>query len=640
MTAASRWLTRHRRAIRIVLALVAFGTVTFVSCLIADPKVHTGFAGYDDEGYMLIALQSFVEGGALYDDVFSQYGPFYYEAWGGVFSLFGIPVDLDSGRTATLVAWLLTSIVLGLSTFRMTGSIVLGIVVQMMVFAALGEVVSNEPMHPGGIICLLLALIVANASAVREHLSLGAMAALGGGVAALVLVKVNVGLFAIAAVVLACAVSYPTLAGRWRRLAVEVAFVATPIVLMGTKLDQTWARDYAVHVAIAALAIVIVLRSRQSGPRRAEELWWLGGGFLATAAAIALAIVGAGTSFGGLFEGLIEQPLRQAGAFMIPLSQSHDHIFLLDGIALGTALAYWYAARGRTAGAEPIWGAATSLFSILVGAEMALSVIGRALPFETVDFDAHQLSLLAFAWVALIPAPGRSSAAFARLLLPPLAVMQALHAYPVAGSQLLWSAFLLIPVGALCVASGVRGLSASLGEPRERRAAAALGVAAALALTIYVADTTLRQPLRDYREAYDASVPLDLPGARSVRLGEPEAVRYRQITAAIDANCHALVMLPGMYSFNFWLDQRPPTGYNATAWPTLFDERAQQRVIEDTRLIGDLCLLENRPLARSWSAGNYPRGPLVHYLGQGFEPIATFDDFRLLKRESALRADL
>ncbi|HSS03731.1 MAG TPA: hypothetical protein VLK89_00910 [Solirubrobacterales bacterium] len=618
--------------LRIALGLIAFGFVTVLTVLIAHPRMFTGFAAYDDEGYMLIALRSFVNHGHLYDDVFTQYGPFYYEAWGGLFSLFGIPIDLDSGRMATMIAWILTSLTLGLASWRMTRSIVLGVVVQMLVFAALSVAV-NEPMHPGGIICLLLAAIVAISCGVRERVSVGAIGLLGIAVAALILVKINVGAFALAAVVLACAVSYPALSSRrWLRLAIEAAFVATPILLLASKFGESWGRAYAVHVSVAALAVVIVLRSRDSGPRSNEELWWLGGGFAAAVLTILLGVVGSGTSFNGLLDGMITQPLRQVDAFSIPLIQS-SRIFWFDAAGLGGALAYWYVARGRRR-AAPAMGPVTSVLSIVVGIEMALALMGESLPFDSTSVAAYPLCLLGFAWVALIPAPGASPAtSFARLLLPPLAVLQALHAYPVAGSQLFWASFLLIPVGALCVANGVRGLSAGLGQGPERRAALAFGVLVAVLLTGFVANKTLRVQLRENRAVYDAAIPLDLPGAGSVRAGEPEVDLVRRITASIDANCGSFVMLPGMNSFYFWTDQEPPSGYNATGWPTLFDDDAQRRVIADTRSIEGLCLLRNVPLAQGWGEG-IPPGPLVRYLHRGFEPIAAFDnDYELLRRE-------
>jgi F0F1-type ATP synthase membrane subunit c/vacuolar-type H+-ATPase subunit K len=621
---------------RIALAALAFAAVGVVTILIAYPRMFNGFAVYDDEGYMLTALKSFVNHGALYDDVFTQYGPFYYEAWGGVFSLFGIPINPDSGRMATLVAWVLTSLTLGLATWRMTGSIVLGLVVQMVVAAALGAVASNEPMHPGGIICLLLAAIVAISCAVRVRTSPGAMGLLGGAVAALVLVKINVGAFAVAAVVLACAVSYPALSRRrWLRLAIEVAFVLTPAVLLSAKLGESWARHYAAHVSMAALAVVIALRARDSGARETEELWWLGGGFLAAAVTILLAVVGSGTSIGGLVGGVIEQPLRQSDAFSLPFIQA-GRIHTLDLIGLAGALTYWYVTRGRPSGIGSAGASAMSLLSILVGIALVLSPIGKGMPFDPTSLGGYQISLLGFAWLALISSPNANPVSgFARLLLPPLAVMQALHAYPVAGSQTIWAAFLLIPVGALCVANGVRGLSATLEEGRERNAALALGVAVAIALTLFIADETLRRPLRDNRNAYEAAVPLGLPGAGSVRLGEPEAQQYREISAVIDRNCATFVTLPGMDSFYFWTDRQPPTRYNATGWPTLFDDDAQRRVIADTRSIPALCLLENIPIAEFWSQGEVPDGPLVRYLHRGFRPIVAFGDYRLLRREGA-----
>jgi hypothetical protein len=615
---------------RIALGLLAFALVTAATVLVAHPRMFTGIAAYDDEGYMLIALKSFVNHGHLYDDVFTQYGPFFYEAWGGLFSLFGIPIDLESGRMATMVAWVLTGLVLGLSTWRMTRSIVLGLVVQMLVFAALSVAV-NEPMHPGGIICLLLAAIVAISCFVRERVSVGAMASLGMAVAALALVKINVGAFAVAAVVLACAASYPALSSRrWLRLAIEAGFVAIPVVLLESKFGEEWGRDYAIHASVAALAVVIALRARDSGPRQAEELWWLGGGFLAAALAVLVGIVGSGTSLGGLFDGMITQPLRQVDAFSIPLVQS-NRIFPLDAIALGGAIAYWYAARGRR---EPFaLGPVTSVLSILVGIEMGLALMGESLPFDSISLPAYQLSLLGFAWVALIPAPGSAPAtSFARLLLPPLAVMQALHAFPVAGSQLFWASFLLVPVGALCVANGVRGLSATIVPGRERRAAIAFGVLAAVVLTGFVANKTLRIQLRENRDAYDAAVPLDLPGAGSVRAGQPEVELVRAISAGIDANCASFVMLPGMNSFYFWTRQEPPTGYNATGWPTLFDDEAQRHVIDDTRSIEGLCLLRNLPLAEGWGEG-IPPGPLVRYLHRGFVSLGQDGDYELLRRE-------
>jgi len=624
-----------RPRVRLSIGIVAFSVLTFVTYLIAHPQMFTGFSGYDDEGYMLTALKGYVNHGHLYDDVFTQYGPFYYEAWGGLFSIFGIPVNHDSGRTVTMVAWIVSSLAIGLATWRMAGSLLLGLGTQALVFSALSVLV-NEPMHPGGIICLLLAAIVSISCFVRDRPSPLAVAVLGAAVAALILVKINVGLFAAASVTLAAVVSYPALfERRWPRLLVEAAFVAMPVVLLASKFGEGWPRRYAVHVAVAALALVLVLRARRSERRANEEITWLVGGFLVLAAASCLTILATGTSVSGLVDGVLRQPLRQADAFTIPL-QMDKRIYSLDLIGLGGAVAWAYVSRRRQRQEpDPVWLSLTSLFSIAVGVAMALSVNGKGLPFDAGDFSGYQFSLLAFSWVALIgPAP-RRDVSFPLLLLPLLAVPQALHAFPVAGSQTLWATFLLIPVGAICAANGIRGLLVAVPAPEERRALAGVGLCAFLIVGYLVFNTALRQPLQAARDNYDGGVSLSLPGAEAIHLGEEEAALYQRISAAIDRNCRSLIMLPGMDSFYLWTEEEPPTGYTATGWPTLFDDSHQRQVIAEIESTEGLCQLRNEPIAAGWGNGTIPPGPLVSYLDRGFQPIAKFNDYELLRRGAA-----
>ena len=619
-------------------AVLAFAAVTVVTCLIAHPQMFTGFRGYDDEGYMLTAIKGFVNHGHLYDDVFTQYGPFYFEAWGGLFSLFGIPVDHDAGRTVTMVAWVVSSLAIGLVTARIAGSVLLGLATQMLVFSALG-VLPNEPMHPGGIICLLLAAILSIACFVRDRPSPFAFAVLGAAVAALVLVKINVGIFVVASLALAAAVSYPAIfERRWARPLVEAGFVAMPVLLLAGKFGEPWPRRFAAHVALAAAALVIALRARRVARRPNEELGWLAGGFLLLAAVSCLTLLAAGTSLHGLFDGVLGQPLRQADAFTIPL-QIDNRIFGFDLVALAVAIAYWHVGRARSGEPGLVWTALVSLLSVAIGAAMALSVAGKGLPFDAGGLPGYQFTLLSFAWVALLrpSADRRPDVSFALLLLPLMAVPQALHAFPVAGSQTLWATFLLIPVGAICIGNGVRGLLAVLPAGAERQAIGIVGASLVVVVGLFVAQTTLREPLKAARHGYDAGVPLRLPGAESIHLPEEEADLYEGITAAIDRNCAALVMLPGMDSFYLWTEQEPPTGYTATGWPTLFDAEHQRQVIADISPLRDLCLLRNLPFAAGWGNGEIPPGPLVGYLERGFVPGAAFGGYELLRRESGGR---
>ena len=205
--------------------------------------------------------------------------------------------------------------------------------------------------------------------------------------------------------------------------------------------------------------------------------------------------------------------------------------------------------------------------------------------------------LLSFAWVALIQPPGKpdEGTQFARLLLPPLAVLQALHAFPVAGSQLFWATLLLIPVGALCIANGVRWIAFSRGGQSARRAPFAIGAIAATVALVALVSIHLKQEFDQVRAAYGGSVSLGLPGAKDVRVSPEEAANYQAIVAAIDENCKSFVMLPRMSSFYLWTQQEPPTGYDPTDWSMLFDDARQQRVIEATPLDRPLLPARKRP---------------------------------------------
>jgi hypothetical protein len=630
--AAALWA---RPRVRLSVAAVAFAVLTAVTVVIGHYRMFTGFAAYDDEGYMLTALKGFVNHGHLYDQVFTQYGPFYYEFWGGIFSGLGITVTHDHGRIAALSTWIVASLLLGLVTMRLTRSLFLGLATQLLAFTALWVAIV-EPMHPGGLISVLLAVIVGIACFVKRRSSPYAMALLGAAVAALFLVKINLGGFAVASVALVCFAEYEVLSSkRWLRIAMEVLFVAIPFLLMKGDLGAGWARHYAIHVAAAALAIVLALRARESDKRPTVELGWLVGGFLVLAVVCIAAILGAGTSVSGLIEGIIRQPLRQAGAFTIPWQLSR-RLYAVDVVAIGAAAAYWYASKRRSGGAGPVWQVLVSLFSLGIGITMALSVTGKMLPFEAGEVPGYSISMLPFAFLALVaPPPSLASRdlAFGRLLLPVLAVLQALHAYPVAGSQTMWSSLLLIPVGILCVGNGVRGLADLVTEPSDRMALAGFAAVCVVVFSWFGVNAYIREPEREAHGAYDAAVPLNLPGAEDIRDLNPEEVQILpEITKAIDEDCNSLVMLPGMDSFYLWTEQEPPS-YTATGWPTLFDDSHQEKVIEATRDIPDLCLLKNIPLAAGWGNGKIPRGPLVDYMNHDFKQLTKIQNYQLLRRD-------
>jgi hypothetical protein len=623
-----RWAPVWPRPIAVA---ATFTLVTAATCLVAYPAMFGGFAFYDDEGYLLISLQSYMGGGSLYDEVFTQYGPFYYELWGGAFSLFGIGVSHDNARLATIAVWVLSSLLIGAATYRVTRSVLLGAATQALVFVALSTV-TNEPMHPGALTCLLVAFLVAAATAIRAETARPAMALTGAILGALVLVKVNIGAFALAALVLTCAATYPTLATRrWFRRTIEVGFVLTPLALMTGELDQSSVQRYCAHVTIAAAAVVILLRHRDSDPQREPgELAWLAAGFLIATFSVCAAAIATGSSSAALFEGVISRPIELPDVFVRPLDFS-DKVLLLDLLALLGAVSFWRFIGSESAPAARV--GLISLVSVVVGVQMSVSVVGFPFDATAFDFEEFGLNFLALAWVALIPLPGAGesrSAELAGRLLPPLAVLQGLHAYPVAGSQLGWSAFLLAPVGAICVANGVRGLRWALDGRSLGRYLAPVGLAAALALIVFVAETTLRRPYDAEDTAYERMARLELPGSDRVRLLPAEAHRFRRISATLNRRCSTFVSLPGLNSFYLWSGREPPTALSPGDWMFLLNDEEQRRVVAATASSPHPCLLKNDFIARFWAQGrDLPDGPLLRFIQGSFTPVSRFGAYEL-----------
>jgi hypothetical protein len=92
-------------------------------------------------------------------------------------------------------------------------------------------------------------------------------------------------------------------------------------------------------------------------------------------------------------------------------------------------------------------------------------------------------------------------------------------------------------------------------------------------------------------------------------------------------------MLPGMNSFYLWTGQDPPSHFNVGYWTAFFGDRLQERLVHRFEKIDGLCLLRNNTIEKFWTQGKVPNdGPLLAFVGSGFQPIAVFGDYELLRR--------
>jgi hypothetical protein len=468
------------------------------------------------------------------------------------------------------------------------------------------------------------------------------MLLLGACVGALGLVKVNIGVFALLSTAVACAATYPAL-GAWKRsrLAAELMFVAVPFVLVARDLGQSESRSFALHVSIAALAAVVALRGLQPDRSRDwRELRWLLGGVGGAAAMICVGIIAAGTSPGGLVEGVVIDPSKLPSVLGVGGPRIPAGVLVLDVFALAACLGWRrLSAQGRLDGAA--WRVAAPLSSIGVGVLVGLTAAQVSIPLLGADPGAggptaDRFLPLALAWIALIPPRAADQGmAFAGRLLVALAVLQALHAYPVAGTQTQWGSFLLVPVGAFCVANGLRDLPLLATAQRARRSLILAAGVIPLAMAWWALDQAVLGRLEDGREGYRAGVPIALAGTGSIHFDARHVRIYRRVSEAIIDDCRTFLSLPGLNSFYLWTEIDPPTLLNTTQWMYLFDRDTERRVVQQSERVDGLCLLKSPMVLRFWTGDDPPpNGPLLRFMREEFKPIYRFGGYELLRRAS------
>jgi hypothetical protein len=298
----------------VATAIGLYAVVSIGAFLAAYFGIFSEFAPYDDEGTLLVTLKAFVHGDALYREIWSVYGPFYYELFGGFFKLFGISVTTDASRTIVLVIWVGASLLFGVAAQRLTGRLSLGLTTMIAAFSSLA-VLANEPMHPQGLCVLILAFFaLAAVSGLGGRIGWSGIAC-GALLAALVLTKVNLGIFATAATVVAIAVSVEPIYRRpWLRWLLIAAFLAMPLVVLDRDLDLAWVRELILLEMLAGIAVLVASRTIRPVKEKDgdENLRWMFAallGFVVAFVVIIVIVLITGPSLSDVYQGVVKDAL-------------------------------------------------------------------------------------------------------------------------------------------------------------------------------------------------------------------------------------------------------------------------------------------------------------------------------------------
>jgi hypothetical protein len=622
--ASNRLPSLRRKTNWVVLAYAAVFALTLAAAYWA---LFSQFAPYDDEGFFEHGFRLFAQGHALYNNYYTQYGPFPYELWGWLFRIAGRTLTTDTGRLIQVGIWCTASLSLGFLAHRLTRQLGIGIAVQALSFQALG-VMLNEPMHPGGLIALMLILAVCIVVFGFDRWPARSLIALGGLLACVALTKINLGGYAFIALVYASVMAHPSLRRRaWARRTVSLGIVALGPLIMYGQLDDDWALRYAALAAGGALALCIAVEGIEHA---AADDWlsevsarrflgcWIGGAFAVAIVILAL-VIAQGSTPGEIFYDVVIRASRTGSIVTVPIMLGSRVVVWAFG---GVAVAFTLARSGALKRAAEIPELVTGLSRIAVGIAIWLSLTATA-PVSLLP-DAALALAMPLAWVAAIPSRHGSQTAgsyFVRLFITTLALIEALDGFPVAGSQIEFGAVLFFVCGAICVADGLADIHAWSSERVARgllridiRNFVSAGAAALALIFVYV---EVDQPLQTFRASYEANIALAVNGASRLRLPQGQAFGIDQVVNLLVADCRSLVTLPGQFSFNDWTGLSTPSDLllSEDAWTTMTAEESR-RAVRTLRTTPGLCVLN--------TVGLDPQtGAVAAYVAKDFRPIGS-----------------
>ena len=613
MSSAAAWVLSKRRLFVWLLPLPLL-------LWIGHGLLFTSFMLYDDEGYILISLRNFARHGALYDRVYSQYGPFFYAALDTLSRVLGIEWTNNSGRWLTLANWTAASGLCGLLVWRADRRWVAALYTFVGVFAFLW-IMLQEPIHPGGLITLLVALAALLGAENIQGGRPGRLAWIVGGLGALVaLTKINAGAFLVIAGGLWLLTGLRT--GRLApaaRLAASALVVILPFALMRPLMERPWVPTFALVTALGGLAAVMVAAADAGRRNLPRDLGIFIGSGLGCAALVVLWSIHRGTTPAGLLHGVILDPLRHPGIYAFPVRWRP---LVVPVALLGLGLTAAWTLRPRSDALLCV--IACLRLGVAAGFGLALMPwIGTSQAALALCYGVPLAGLFA---LPLRPQDGLAEARV-RAWLALLLVLQSLQAFPIAGSQLNWGTFLWVPLLVLGVCEALEFLRERL--PARRADALRLFPAAAL-LALGLAALQLVQLARVARDRRADGVPLGLPGAENILL--PAAISSALNVITINARAHAdtLFSLPGAFSFNQWSGLPTPNLRNVTHWFSLFGDEEQRALAAalDAKE-RPAFVLQRAQLSYLAENGFAVRGPLVADLRQNYREALRIDAFSL-----------
>lgn len=611
----NRQLNQTTQSSRLWLLAVA---LTAILCATSGYyRAFSTFAEYDDEGYVMLSLKQHLQGGALFDDVYTQYGPAWYTTQSWFHQATGLAVTHDITRCKTVAVWMLAAGLCSLVVWRTSQSKATSLAAFVLSFLHL-ERLTSEPGHPQEL-CLLAMLGVLAVATNRRGMSKRNVIVMAIVTGIAVMTKLNVGLLMVAALTLTMSLTASTRRQRLLLTIVSATLIAAgAFVVTRSTFGENKGLWLPLVVAFSVLPLSFVA-CRQSNAlvgftrHGAFHVTWI----LVAAAFCALTWM-QGTSTHALLHGLVLQHLGFADRFYTAAPLYGFAAPFAVAAAVGTI--WLRASDERWSRWLPVvvrYARLASLVLFVGIAQRHFADLGT--PIEHgLDDRGHAGLLMSLvvpmSWLIIVGHVSRSGRQqFGRVALACTAVVQPLIAYPTPGTQMAMGSLPLLLIVLVMVHDFIRA--------ETERATTNSWFGTTLRRAVVVAPMMLIALSVSYRwQQYEDFEPLNLAGAERLRMHPVLAEQTREVVRQLRTNGDTFVSLHNGYnSLYLWADLEPPTGLNATFWPWMLSDEQQKRVVAALKRSKRVCCVEKVIPERP----EPPSTPLGDFCESGFKTHAT-----------------
>jgi hypothetical protein len=592
-----------------------------LTTLLALPYVwsstFSGFSWFDDEGTLLVSISGFITGHRMYDEVYSLYGPLYNLFYGLLYGPLHIPADHAAGRLLALCLWLAWTVGFAFFCFRLSGSRVSMLLCFVLTLRLL-NVLMDSPGHPEELSLVLISIALLMACWLEESSENIALVSIGVVIAALTLIKINIGIF----------VGLPFLIVLLRNssnriLSMIVAPLGTifmiilPVTVLSLLFSFTWVKVYCLFCFLSIAATGLVHLETGRTPLMETRSWVI---LVASGGVTALLIVGAmmlaGSSAFGILNAVVLQNAGFVRNWYIPIYVGGTGVVSAT-VSLLAAGAYWISgARPRL---RPYRRHAILVMqSIFILAGLWFSF--RNSPIQIVKY------LAPFCWL-LLTSPDADATPFrmARSVTALIGATMLVYVFPVAGHQV--NIVAIFPLIVLAVLS--RDVASALSGQwyLERVPLLAWMPAGVTALAFVIGGVATLGAVR----TYVAGVDLNLPGTSFIRVDRQQAEDLQWVTSQLK-RCSASYSIPGLYSFSLWTGQPLPTTLDVNAELNFLSLTQQQAIVDALSREPNLCLVYNPTFLKRFDRGQEAANPPLLKLVSGFEASSEHDGYIILRR--------